>query len=402
MNDHETQVLAHADAAFESEQFPFFRALVDTPSHTYARNDVEVAAQFLDRQAESLGLGRALHPDPEGRFADHRVFSHPQLRPDEKALLLVGHVDTVFPRSTGFLTLEEGQGDDAGKVFGPGVLDMKSGLSVIFFALRAVKSGAPTVFDALRLRILCNTDEEVGSPSSAALVADLATRTSHAMVFEGGRDEDKIITRRKGGGVFRLVVKGRATHAGNDHRAGINAIHALSLLVPRVEALTDYERGITLNVGLIAGGTAKNTVPDEASCVIDSRFLTVADAEEVVEQLQAIAADPFSGMEVPPRVHGARVQLQGNVTRPPMEASEDSQRVRIAYEACAARVGLGVGEAPLQGGGSDANLLSAAGVPSIDGLGPFGKFFHNPKEWSSLDSLRRRTKALALYLVRTA
>lgn len=378
--------------AFESEQVPFFADLVNTPSHTRAKADVEVAAAKLDAVMAPLGFSRRLVADPDGVFADHRIFESPAVT-DTPCLALVGHVDTVFPRSLGFL--EYSREDDI--VRGPGVLDMKSGLSCIVFALRALAKVAPDALAKLPVRFVCNSDEEVGSPSSEPIFAELAPKTSEAMVFEGGRDGDQIITQRKGGGMFTLTVTGRAAHAGIDHAAGVNAIAALCHLVRRVEALTEYDRGITANVGLIEGGTAKNTVPEHAKCIIDTRFLTVADSKEVFAALRALAADPWDDA-VPERLRAATVVLGGAITRPPMESSAASQALRRRYEAHAAATGLQIGQAPRQGGGSDANLLSAHGVPCIDGLGPFGKFFHKPQEWSSLSSLRMRTQALACFL----
>ncbi|MEM6990765.1 MAG: M20 family metallopeptidase [Myxococcota bacterium] len=386
----------HVADAFESVQVPFFRALVDAPSHTKAKHDVEAAASMLDAAMDELGFGTERVPDPDGVYADHRIYQSPAVD-DTPCLALVGHVDTVFPRSLGFLTWSR-EGD---VVRGPGVLDMKSGLSCIVFALQALRAVDQPLFERLAVRFVCNADEEVGSPSSEPIFARLAPKTSHALVFEGGRDGDKVITQRKGGGMFTLTVTGRAAHAGVDHAAGVNAIAALAHLVARVEALTDYDRGVTANVGLIEGGTAKNTVPEQARCVIDTRFETVADAEAVRAALEAIVASPW-GDTVPQRLHEAAVVLGGAVTRPPMEASDESQALRRRYERHAAAAGLDVGEAPRQGGGSDANLLAAYGVPSIDGLGPFGKFFHKPQEWSSLQSLRRRTQALACFLAEHA
>ena len=392
-------LIAAVDAAFEAEQVPWVQRLVDQPSHTYAKADVEAAAAMLDAAAIDLGLSVLRVADPEGRFADHRVFSAPAVSAESRALALVGHVDTVFPRSLGFLKFECDPGD-GDVIRGPGVLDMKSGLSAMFFALRAIRAVDPGLFGRLAVRIVCVSDEEVGSPSSARAVYDgLAPRTVGAMVFEAGRAGDQIVTRRKGGGCFTVTAHGRAAHAGNDHQAGRNAIHALALLIPRIEAMTDYDRGVTVNVGLIEGGTAKNTVPDRASCTVDTRFETAADAEAVAEALLGLAEEPFAGIDPPPgRLADVRIEVTGGVTRPPMEATEATQRLRRLYERHAAAVGLQVGEAPLQGEGSDANLLAAMGVPCIDGLGPAGRFYHRLDEWSSLDSLRRRTQALALLL----
>ena len=401
------QLCQDVDAAFESEQVPWLRRLVEQPSHTWARDDVEAAASIIDDLAAQLELGCRRIPDPDGRFADHRVYENVDTTAQTRALALVGHADTVFPRSMGFLAFSREQGPDGAEtgdvIRGPGVLDMKSGLSTILFALRAARRVVGEPMRRLPLRFVCNTDEEVGSPSSAALFESLAPLTTEALVFEGGREEDRVITQRKGGATFTVRVRGRAAHSGNDHAAGVNAIHVLSLLIPRIEALTDYARGVTVNVGLVSGGTAKNTVPDEAHCVLDARFERALDARAVVEALQAIVADPLPALpEAHARLGEAEVVLEGGITRPPMEGTPATRALRERYERFAATVGLGVGEAPRQGGGSDANILAGCGVPVIDGLGPFGRFFHKPQEWSSLSSLRRRTQALALFLADAA
>jgi glutamate carboxypeptidase len=377
-------------AAFESEQVPFLARLVEQPSCTREPEDVERAAQLLDERAASLGLEIERHADPQGRYAAHRVYRTRATTSADRTILLVGHVDTVFPRSLGFAGFRR----DGDVVRGPGALDMKSGLSAIFSALGALRPH----FDRLRVRAVVVSDEEVGSPSSRALFARLAPLSTGALVFEAGRENDLVVTRRRGGGLWQIVAHGRAAHAGNDHASGVSAIHALALVVPELEAITDYARGLTVNVGLFEGGTAKNTVPEKASIGIDGRFDTARDAAELEERMRAIVADPFAGAPVPDRLRSARLELSGGVTRPPMEATPSTQALRVRYEAAALECGLGAGEAPLQGGGSDANLLAAAGVPSIDGLGPYGRHFHETSEWSSLESLRRRTEALALFL----
>lgn len=386
------------DAAFEAEQVPLLQRLVELPSHTYARADVEAAARCLDAAAEARGLVCARTPDPAGKFADHRVYATP-CTGEGPSLALVGHIDTVFPRSLGFLGFER-EGD---VVRGPGVLDMKSGLTEVLFALQALEVALPGTLARTPLRFIVVSDEEVGSPSSAPLYRALAPRLTGALVFESGREGDAIVTSRKGGGLFTITARGKAAHAGNNHAAGVNAIHALALLIDGIEAMTDYARGVTLNVGTIEGGTAKNTVPEAARIQVDARFERVADAERVEAALRALARDPFAGVpHAPARLRSATIEVSGGVTRPPMEASPATQRLRAAYEPYAAAAGLQVGECPLQGGGSDANLLAAAGVPCIDGLGPYGQFFHETREWSSLTSLRRRTAALAWFLAESA
>ena len=377
---------------FESYQVPFLARLVEQPSCTREPEDVEAAARIVDEQAESIGLVRRLHPDPDGHFADHRTYTMPRACGEEPAIALVGHVDTVFPRSLGFFGFRR----DGDVAHGPGALDMKSGLSAILFALDAVKRASPDTFRELLVRFVCNTDEEVGSPSSRALFQRLAPHTTEALVLEAGREADRIVTCRKGGAVFRIEARGRAAHAGNHHEQGANAVHALALLVPRLEALTDYERGVTVNVGLFHGGTAKNTVPESAWVELDARFIRAADGDELVASIRTVVAEPALPDRL--RLRDVQLSLSGGITRPPMEPTDATQALRARYEEQAEAVGLGSGEAPLQGGGSDANLLASAGVPCIDGLGPFGRFFHQREEHCFLDSLHRRTQALARFL----
>jgi glutamate carboxypeptidase len=381
-------------SAFEGEQIPFLRALVEQPSCTREPADVEAAAQIVDEMAARIGLVRTKLIDSEGRFADHRVYATPGTKSGDRAIALVGHVDTVFPRAMGF----SGFSRDGEIARGPGVLDMKGGLSAILFALRALREIDPAIFDRLRARFVCVSDEEVGSPSSAPLFRALAPETDAALVFEAGRREDRIVTRRKGGAVYEIRVRGKAAHAGNRHAEGVSAIHGLALLVPALEALTDPDRGVTVNVGIFEGGTAKNTVPEHARVEIDGRFLKGEDGAWLDRAVRDLARDPFAKIAVPEKLRSLVFSSSGGVTRPPMEASEASQRLREAYEVHARAAGLGIGEAPLQGGGSDANLLSAHGVPCIDGLGPYGEHFHEREEWASLTSLARRTVALAAFL----
>lgn len=393
-----TSLCAAVESSFEPEQVPWLARLVNQPSFTGERDDVETAAAIIDAKAEEIGLRRELVPDPSETYANHRVFSTPIVSDDTPAIALVGHCDTVYPRSMGFLKFhrEPSSGD---RIRGPGVLDMKSGLSVILFALQALARTVPDLFARLPVRFLCNTDEEVGSPSSRAMFGRFAAFTTKALVFEGGRDEDRIITARKGTGAFTLTVTGRAAHAGNDHAAGVNAIHALALIVPQIENLTDYEHGTTTNVGTIRGGVSKNTVPGEATCVIDVRVTHAAEAKRIQERLEKIVENPFFTVDpVPDRLKDVQVLLEGGMRRAPMKATSATQQLRREYERVAELVGLGVGEAPLQGGGSDGNFFAAHGISTIDGLGPYGKSMHSPDEWSSLQSLKRRTQALACLL----
>lgn len=384
----QASLLQAVEASFD-QQLAALARLVNQPSHTYARDDVEAAAQILDELAVEAGFSVQRHAATDARFADHRVYSTAAAG-DGPALALVGHVDTVFPRSSGFLEFAM-DGPEVAR--GPGVVDMKSGLTAILWGCRAVRATLPGEWGEFGARFFCVSDEEVGSPSSRDLYAAFASRVSAALVFEMGRDEDRIVTCRKGGGTFFVEAHGRAAHAGNRHIDGVNAIHALARLIPDIEALTDYDRGVTVNVGLFEGGTAKNTIPEHARCVIDARFVTLADAEEFQERLEAIAAKPLGGS-----LADAHFSVSGTISRPPMEATEGNRALSVRYGEYAARVGLGRGDAPRQGGFSDSNLLAGHGIATVDGLGPFGGGAHSLDEWCSLPSLKQRTQALALFL----
>ncbi|MCB9596760.1 MAG: M20/M25/M40 family metallo-hydrolase [Sandaracinaceae bacterium] len=373
---------------FEGEQVPLLARLVDAPSCSREASDVEVAATILDGEATRLGLSIERVPDPEGRYADHRVYATEAASGDARALALVGHVDTVFPRSAGFFGFRR-DGDDA---FGPGVLDMKSGLTSIFTALSTLEDLA-----SFPVRVIVVSDEEVGSPSSRALYDRLAPHVSAALVFEHGRAGDAIVTARKGTAAFGIRATGRAAHAGLAHADGVNAIAALAALVGRVEALTDYARGVTYNVGLIEGGTSTNTVPEHASCRVDGRFARPEDGAELERALEEVVATPLEG-----RLAAATFALEGGVNRPSMPATDANRALLARYAPHAAAAGLGSGEAPLQGGGSDANLLAAQGVPCVDGLGPAGSGAHQTSERCSLASLQARTVALAGFLADVA
>lgn len=359
------------------------RRWVEQDSYTGAPADVNAMGGLL-REAFSLPeLTLVVRP---GRgFGDHLCFrtmawDH---RPDRR-VLLVGHHDTVFPPGT-FQGWHE-QGD---RVCGPGVLDMKGGIAVIHAALAAL-SATGQLAD-LPLAFVSVADEEVGSPDSRPFTAELARGAHAALVFEAGRPTDAIITARKGTGSVTARAHGKAAHAGNAHADGVNAIWALARFVDAAQSLTDYARGVTVNVGTIAGGTSKNTVPERAECVLDFRMVAHADGERVMAELESAAAR-IAGET------GARIELEGGVRRPPLERSEASVALYRRYAAGAAAEGLGDGESPLLGGGSDANDVAALGVPVIDGLGPRGRGFHTHDEYIEVPTLLARTRALIRFL----
>jgi glutamate carboxypeptidase len=316
-------------------------------------------------------------------FGDHLIW---RTAAPGAPILLVGHHDTVFPPGH-----FEGWREEGDRAIGPGALDMKGGLAVIRTALAALDDVG--LLAKLPVIVVCVADEEVGSPTSAEHLKSLAKGASCALVFESGRANDMIITRRKGVGAMTVIAHGKAAHSGNTHKDGANAIWALSKFVDAAQPLTSYERGITVNVGQFTGGTSKNTVPERAECKLDLRYETVAAAEALVNDLRAAASAAAAA------VPGVTLEVQGGVNRLPLERTEASAKLRDEYAACARACGLGDGEAPLLGGGSDANTVAPLGVPAIDGLGPRGAGFHTSNEYVELDTFVPKAEALVRFLL---
>jgi len=321
------------------------------------------------------------------RFADHRVFrtaGDARLAP----VALIGHLDTVFPPGK-----FEGYRVDGSLRRGPGVLDMKGGLVVVAFALRGLAEAYPGGLAALPpLRIVVVSDEEVGSPEGADVIRRSIGGTGAALVFESGRAQDAIITRRKGTGNVSVVGQGKAAHAGNAHAEGKNAIWAVARWVDAAQQLTDYERGVTVNVGTVSGGIGKNTVPEHAEAHADIRYLTHADGEALVQRLRDAAERAAAS------VPGTRLELSGGTNRAPLERTPANVALMEEYAEAARASGLGAVEAGLIGGASDASTTSGMGIASIDGLGPRGKGFHTVDEQIEVETLIPKAEALARFL----
>ena len=362
-----------------AEMLALTRSWVEINSFTQNIDGVNRVGALL-REAFALpGLTCSVIP-AEG-FGDHMIW---RTAAAGAPILLVGHHDTVFPPGH----FEGWREDGNNKATGPGALDMKGGLAIIRTALAALADAG--ALEKLPLRVVCVSDEEVGSPTSAPHLRETANGASCALVFESGRAADAIITRRKGVGAMTVVAHGKAAHAGNNHKDGANAIWALSKFVTAAQAMTDYARGVTVNVGEFHGGTSKNTVPERAECKLDLRYETVADAEALVAGLRAAA----EAAAIP----GVRMEVSGGANRLPLERTDASAALRDEYAACAKAAGLGHGEAALLGGGSDANTVAPLGVPAIDGLGPRGAGFHTTTEYVELDTFVPKCEALVRFL----
>jgi glutamate carboxypeptidase len=378
--DEATAWLSDKQRAMEDALAP----LVEANSYTENPEGGRKVGTLL--QALFAGPGVESTVRTSDRFADHLVFrTRPQL-PNRGAVALVGHLDTVFPPGT-----FEGYRRDGGLARGPGTLDMKGGLVVIAFAIKAL--AATGGLDAVvPLRVVVVSDEEVGSPEGQGVIAAAISGSAACLVFEAGRETDAVITRRKGVGAMTAVVHGRAAHAGNALKEGANAVWAAARFVDAVQQLTDFDRGVTVNVGRFAGGQTANTVPDRAEALLDMRFVTRADGEKLMAGIGA-AADRAAS-----HVMGTRFEMHGGILRPPLERTDASAELLAEYAACARAHGLGGDEAPLIGGGSDASTASALGIAAIDGLGPRGSGFHTQEERIEVATLVPKAQALARFI----
>jgi glutamate carboxypeptidase len=269
---------------------------------------------------------------------------------------------------------------------------MKGGLVVMLLGLQAARRAG--LLARVPLAGMLVGDEEVGSPDSQPHLRRLAQGARAALCFESGRAGDLLVTARKGTASVKVTAHGVAAHAGNAHEQGRNAIWALARFVDQAQRLTDYQRGVTVSVGTIRGGTSKNTVPDLAECEVDLRFLTGEDGLRLEADLAAAAAAAA--------VEGTRLEVARQSWRDPLERTEASAALAAAYGACQRASGLGAGEAPLVGGGSDACTTGAMGIPSIDGLGPRGKAFHTRDEQVELGSLVPKAQAFLRWLATQA
>jgi glutamate carboxypeptidase len=354
--------------------------LVAINSFTQHRPGVEAVANLAAGQLRTLGFEVKL--EPSARFGPHVVFTG---KASGAPVFLLGHTDTVFAPGT-----FEGFRKEGDRAAGPGAFDMKGGVVVMLFGLAAAKRAG--LLEKVPVRGVLASDEEVGSPESQPVIRAHAKGATAALCFESGRPGDLIVTRRKGVGSLRAEAKGVPAHAGNEHDKGRNAIWSIARLVDRVQTLTDYGRGVTVNVGLVSGGSTKNTVPARATCEIDLRFETSVDGNALADAIEALAAQ----VAVP----GTTIHVAPSGWRDPLERTPESSALANEYGDCQRESGLGLGEAPLVGGGSDACTTGAAGIPSIDGLGPRGRGFHTSAEEVDLSSLVPKASAFLRFLAR--
>lgn len=294
-------------------------------------------------------------------------------------VLLLGHFDTVWPvGQTERMPVRR----DGNRLYGPGVFDMKAGIAVGMLAVAALAE--PGCRLRRRVAMLWTADEERGSGSSRALVEDEARRSDAVLVLEPALPGGGVKTARKGAGEFELAVQGVAAHAGLEPEKGANAISELAAQIAALDALNDPDRGITVNVGVVEGGSRPNVVAERARAVVDVRVATAVDARDVEAAIGALR----------PRLPGTSLTLRGGFSRPPLERTDAVARLYEMARGVARDIGGDLGEGAV-GGGSDGNLTAAIGAPTLDGLGAEGDGAHALHEHVEVDRLPRRAALVA-------
>lgn len=372
------RLLAAARAA-RDEQVALLREMVECESPS---ESAVCIARFNDLFAARLAGLAQVKTVAAGRYGRHLLAELllPGPRRKQGRILALGHSDTVWPEGT-LKTMPWRV--ERGRLWGPGVLDMKGGLAQLVFAARILRELDIPVAKKVVLQINC--DEEIGSPASRELTERMARTSDAALVLEPGTGlAGKLKTARKGIGRYGLRVEGVASHSGVDFAAGASAVLELARQVERIAGFTDLQRGVTVNVGVVSGGTRSNIVASEAHAEIDIR----------VPRLKDFASLERKFRNLKPNDKRCRLFLEGGLNRPPMERTAGV--AKLAQRAI--RIGRAMDvtiEESSTGGGSDGNLTAALGVPTLDGLGSVGEGAHAPHESILVERIADRTALLA-------
>ncbi|WP_078543752.1 M20 family metallopeptidase [Litchfieldia alkalitelluris] len=361
----------------QEEMLYLIEELVNIDSGSYYKEGVDRVGSILKGKFERLGF--IVNEKTEMEYGNHLVIQHRDAI--DPKIILVAHMDTVFPEGTVEKRPFRIEGTRA---YGPGVVDMKASLVELLYALMALQDAGYNAYE--NVLIVLNSDEEIGSPSSRPLIEEHSTGKDYALIMEPARKDGSVVSARRGGGRYTLIVKGKAAHSGIEPEKGRSAIEALAYKIIQLHELSDHENGISVNVGLIEGGSAVNTVSPNAIAHVDIRISEVEQAAILEEQIKKIC----SVCDVP----GTKVTLEGEMNRPPMEKNKRSEELLQVIQGVGKEIGVKVMDTST-GGGGDASFTSANGVATIDGLGPVGGNAHSENEYLEIPTLTERTLLLA-------
>jgi len=353
------------------------RQLVELESPSNDKAAVDRAATLVASWCAELGGRVKRHRQHE--YGDLLEVRFGPIRAKQKPVMLLGHLDTVWPLGT---LAKMPWREDRQKIYGPGVYDMKAGVMMALTAIAALQDCAALQTPIVMLLV---SEEEIGSPVSRALTEKIARTCSAAFVMEPAQGlQGAYKTARKGVGDYTLRVRGVAAHSGVDFEHGHSAVLELARLLAKVENFTDLKRGLTVNPGVIGGGTRSNVIAAEAWAEVDVRIVRAGDAAQVEKMFRGLrCADKHCTLEV-----------SGGINRPPMERTAAIMKLFKRAQKIAAEMGVKLEEAAT-GGGSDGNFTAAVGTPTLDGMGPIGEGAHAAHESLLKRSLVERTVLLA-------
>ncbi|MCM3442207.1 M20 family metallopeptidase [Metabacillus halosaccharovorans] len=362
----------------KQEMYDLLERLVNTDSGTYDKEGVDAVGDMLLEKFEEIGMDVKVHY--EEKLGNHLEIK--ASRDLDPKILIIAHMDTVFPKGEAEKRPFKVIGD---KAFGPGVNDEKASHVQVLYALKALKEAGSDAYK--NVHIIFNSDEEIGSPTSKPLIKQVAENKQYSLVVECSRPNGGLVTERKGVGQFTLDVKGKSAHSGVDPERGRSAIEEISHKIIKLQQLNNYDEGISVNVGLVQGGTSTNTIPSVARADIDVRFNNEQQAADIVKKITEISQEEH--------VSGTVTKLKGDISRPPMlKTSETEQLINVIHEA-ADDLGITIREVS-SGGGSDASFTASEGIPTVDGMGPMGEFSHSEKEeYTDLKTFPQFTALLA-------
>ncbi|MCS6963957.1 M20 family metallopeptidase [Thermoflexus sp.] len=365
----------------QEELVSLLRELTVRESPTTEKAAVDRLGEFVADRLRDLGA--RVERIPQETVGDHWIATWGDPEASTRILTLC-HLDTVWPLGT--LTRMPIR-EENGRLYGPGVFDMKGGIAILLGALQGLR--ALNVRPPHQIRMLFTSDEETGSETSRPLIEEEARRSHLVLCLEPALPDGSLKTFRKGVGDFVVVAHGRSAHAGADPQRGVNAIEELAYQIMRLHGLADPRRGTTVTVGWIQGGTRPNVVPEYAEMVVDVRVATRAEMDRIEKAFRNLR----------PVLDGARVEVRGGFNRPPMERNPLMVSTFERARAIAAELGLTLTEGGT-GGGSDANFTAALGIPTLDGLGAIGNGAHALDEHVRIDSLPPRAALVAALLAR--
>jgi glutamate carboxypeptidase len=359
----------------QSAMLDMLRQMVEMESPSDNKAALDRCGQFLKTQLEAAGAVVSFFDQKDAGNHLKAQFAGDNRKP----VLLLGHFDTVWPLGT---LQKMPLRVDSGRVYGPGVYDMKAGIAMMIFALRALRSAGAQHRPVI---VLLDTDEEVGSRTGRPIVEATAKDCDAVLVLEPSQTIKGFLkTARKGVGDFTITVRGRSAHAGVDFEKGHSAIVEIARQILEIQKFVDQSAGITVNPGVIQGGTRSNVIAAEASVHVDVRIARLADGTELENKFRTLKPfDPVCTLEV-----------TGGINRPPMERTPGTVRLFEIAKEVGSALGMSLDEAST-GGGSDGNFTSALGIPTLDGLGAVGEGAHAVNESIILEELPRRTALLA-------